>query len=423
MKLKKIQNYKTLIESFFSLSILNGLNVILPLITIPYLLRVVGVANYGVYSYVYVLIQYLLLICTYGFNYSATKQVAQNRDDNQILSLIYNSVFVCRVLLLVLAFFLFYFLSPIFLETETKKFMFLTGLGVVIGDILNPIWLFQGMEKMRYLTIVNLVSKLVFTIFIFLFIKSSEDYIYIILFNSCGFLLAGICSTFIAKKQFQISFFIPKMSNVTYQFKSGFALFGSAVGINLYKNANIFILNFFLSDFAVGMYATAEKIIKGFQLLGSPISQALFPYLGYNFKKTNISNNIALLKKATIPFSIILSLLSIIILLFAQPLVILISGEDYMEVVNLIRIMSPVILLGGLNSILGMSGLVNLNHQKTFFIGVILAGVFNVGFLLITVNALGVLSAAWSTTLSELVLLIVILSRISKISKIHKVIK
>ena len=75
--------YKQLVANFFSLSILNGLNVLLPLVTLPYILNVVGKANYGAYSYVYVIVQYVILFSTYGFNFSATKQISQCIDDDE----------------------------------------------------------------------------------------------------------------------------------------------------------------------------------------------------------------------------------------------------------------------------------------------------------------------------------------------------
>lgn len=410
----RIRNKNALLESFFSLSILNGLNVVLPLITLPYILRTVGVANYGAYAFVYVLIQYLLLINSYGFNFSATKQVAQNRDDKKQLDIIYNSVITCRLLLFFAGIFILGILSPFLLETENKKLMFLMGLGIVLGDTLNPIWFFQGLEKMRYMTIVNIISKTIFTIFIFLFIKNSDDYIYITLINSLGFLLSGLISTIIAKRQFKILFFIPNMNDIKFQFKEGLALFGSSVGTNLYSNANVFILNFFVSDAAVGLYAAAEKIIKGFQTLTSPVTQALFPHIGKDFNGRSIKYQLDKIWK--ISKILILSLLipNIVIFFSADFLVQLFCGNGYNESVLLVKIMSPVVLIGTLNYVLGVIGLVNLNQQKTFFKGVMIAGISSILFLVLSVPRWGILSASMAIPLSELVLLFVCIQKLKE---------
>ena len=416
MSLKeKLSHHKSIIESFFSLSILNGLNVILPLITLPYILRVVGAANYGVYSYVYVIVQYLLILNTYGFDYSATKQIAQNRHNVDEVNKIYNTVIACRVLLLLGGVILFGILSPFLLGTHTKYVMFLMGLGIVIGDTFNPVWLFQGMEKMRFLTIVNFISKSIFTILIFLLIREEDDFILIILLNSSGFLLAGLISTIIARKQFNIHFVRPKWSDMKIQYKEGLSIFGSTVGINLYRNANIFILNFFVSEAAVGVYAAAEKVIKGLQMITVPIAQALYPHLGYKFKTQPLGQNLCILWRVSKVYGSILVLELIVTYLSASWLVEVICGAGFSDAVQIVKIMSFVILFGGLNYVFGMVGLVNLNRQKDFFLAVMISGAVSVMFLLSTISFLDIKSAALALVISEVVLFILIMISIKKL--------
>lgn len=411
-----LKNHQSIVESFFSLSILNGLNILLPLISLPYILRIVGAANYGAYSYVYILVQYMLLITSYGFNYSATKQISQNRDNQEKLNNIYNSIITCRFMLLGISIVLFWLLSPLLLKTEVDKIMFLMGIGMVIGDILNPSWLFQGMETMRYMTVVNIISKFIFTILIFVFIRRASDYIYIIAFNSCGFLLSGLSSTFIAKKQFKIHFSVPNRNDIKFQFKEGIELFVSTIGITFYANINVFILKFFVNDTILGIYSAAEKIIIGLKLLSSPISQSLFPHMGYIFMNQSPKNSLQQLKRVTKPFTLLLLILSALTFAFSEILIKLLGGKEYVEGNILIRIMSSTILLGGLNSLLGFSGLVNLNHQKDFLKGVFLAGITCIMFLLIFLPHGGVQIAAWASVLSESILLCVILSSFYKIN-------
>ncbi len=418
MSLKsKLNSYKTLIESIFSLSILKSLNILLPLVTLPYLLRVVGAANYGVYSFIFVLIQYLLLITSYGFNYSATKQISLNRNNQGVVNKVFNSVFACRFILLLLGLIIFFLLSPILLRSKDEKSMFIMGLGIVIGDILNPVWLFQGTEKMRYMTIVNLFSKLVFTILIFVFIREASDYLEIILFNSLGSILSGVLSIFIARHQFKIHFQLPTWEEIKIQFREGFTLFCSTIGINLYDNSNIFILKFFVDDSLIGIYSAAEKIIKGLKLLGSPISQALFPHLGNNFKNKTNKESLLQLFKAGLLFSIFLLIISLGTFIFADLLIRIFGGTQYIEGIKIIRIMCITILLGGLNSLLGFSGLVNLNRQKDFMIGVFISGIFCIIFQIIFIPVGGIIIAAWASVLSEVILLTVILVSLYKINK------
>lgn len=406
---QKIRNNKQLIESFLSLSVLNGLNVLLPLITLPYTLRVIGTANYGIYSYVYVIIQYLLLITAFGFNYSATKQVSQFRNDFNAVNNIYKCIFICRSILLLIGIALCYILSPLLFDADKVKIqMFTMGIGMVIGDIFNPTWLFQGMEKMRYLTIVNFFAKLVFTVLIFVLIRDQDDFIYLILLNSLGYLVGGLLSTILAIKYFKVRLGIPNWSFVKFQFSEGLSVFGSAIGINLYKNTSIVILNFFTNDSTVGIFAAADKIIKGLQLLGSPISQALFPHLGYKFCHMTEKEAIYNLLKVSKPFVLLLSLFAFITFLFSNQLVDIICGSEYVEAAIVVKIMSPILILGGLNSLFGFSGLINLNYKKTFFLSVLITGILTVIFSIIFSCIWGVYGIAIVSTFSELFLLILI---------------
>ncbi len=407
MRIKEqIIKHKSLAESFLSLSVLNAIEVLLPLVTLPYILRVVGAANYGIYSYVFVIIQYLLLLNNYGFNFSATKQVSQHRNESDKLNQIYTSVTICRILLFIGGVLFILAFSPFILKTMVEKLMFLLGLGIVIGAILNPIWLYQGMEKMRYMTIVNVSSRLLFTILIFVFIRKAEDYIYIILYYSLGSIIAGILSLIIAHKQFKVKFIKISWNDIWYQFKDGFAIFCSTIGMNAYRNANVFILKFFVTDAALGIYAAAEKIIKGMQLIITPIAQSLFPHMSQNFKNQGYKQSIKQLRKATLFFSCILLLATGITFACAKWLVLLLCGDTYLEAINIVRIMSFVIFFGGLNYMLGIVGLINLGESKMFMYSVIIAGICSIIMLVFMAGSMGITAGAITMVAAEFVLLI-----------------
>lgn len=416
--IKKITNQKTIIESFFSLSILNGLNVFLPLVTLPYILRVIGASNYGIYSFTYILIQYAVIITSYGFNFSATKQISQNRDNLTALTRIYNSVIVSKLILALFSFILLFTYYLFNQDAKKELIMLLLGTGIVIGDIFIPVWLFQGLEKMRYLTFINLISKSIFTALIFIIIKEADDFKYIIGLNSLGYLTAGLFSTILVHNTFNLKFRFPKKSEIIFQLKDGAALFGSFLGMELYRNANIFILRFFVSDAAVGIYAAAEKVIKGVQMGISPIAQALFPHYSLKFSQQSVNSNIKTLKKILINFGFIALLISILTYITAPYLTQLLCGNGFESSTKLIKIMSPVIFFGGINYVLGIIGMVNLNKQNSFFKFVTLAGVISISFVLITTNMLGNSSSAWAMTISEFILSILCIIFLKKLSAI-----
>ena len=402
--MNKLYKYRQLFENFFSLSILNALNVLLPLVTLPYILYVVGKANYGVYSYVYAVLQYVILFSTYGFNFSATKQISQCRNDKEAVSRIYNAVIACKGIIAVVLSLLLLLFSRIVFKDDTGVLMFLYGLGMLIGDIFTPVWLFQGMEKMKYMTLVNASSKVLFTVLIFIFVREREDFELLILLNSLGYMLAGLLSIVLVCRQFHLRIHRTTFQDIIFQFKDGGAVFGSTFGMNLYRNANVIIMKQFVSDDLVGIYSAAEKVIKGFQSLISPAAQALFPHLSHRFKGQPVKNNMRLLRKISLPFTIVVAVVTVGVYIFAPIISDLLCGKEFIACVPLIRIMTLVILFGEINYLVGIVGLINMDGQVLFFRSVLLTGIFSVVFMLVCVPHWGAVAASWAMSLSEILL-------------------
>ena len=413
----KLKKYRRLIENFFSLSILNALNVLLPLLTLPYILHVVGKAGYGAYSYVYVVVQYVILFSTYGFNFSATKQISQCRDDDAAVSFIYSAVTASKALIAVAVSSILFLFSKLVFKDDAGFLMFIYGLGMVVGDIFTPIWLFQGMEKMKYVTIVNASSKILFSVLIFVVIRSADDADLLILLNSFGYMLAGLLSLILVYRQFNLRLRRVKWNDVFSQLKDGSAVFGSTFGMNLYRNANIIILKQFVPDEFVGLYSAAEKVIKGFQSLISPAAQALFPHLSHRFKGQPIKKNMALLRKISLPFTAAVVVVTIGVYIFAPLISDILCGKDFVACVPLIRIMTLVILFGEINYLVGIVGLINMNGQALFFRSVIITGVFSVIFMLLFAPSGGATAAAWAMSLSEIMLFVLCLISLYRINK------
>lgn len=406
---QNLHKNRQLIENFFSLSVLNALNVLLPLITLPYILYVIGKGNYGAYSYIYTIIQYVILFSTYGFNFSATKQISQCRDNAEAVSRIYSAVTAGKAVIAVALILLLLLFSNFVLKDSAGVLMFLYGLGMVVGDVFTPVWLFQGMERMKYMTIVNASSKILFTILIFIVIRSADDANLLILLNSCGYILAGALSLLLVYRQFNLRLQWVKWHDIALQLKDGSAVFGSTFGMNLYRNANIIILKQFVGDDIVGLYSAAEKVVKGFQSIISPAAQALFPHLSLRFKGQSYESNVALLRKISVPFTAVVLVVTLLVYIFAPLICDILCGKEFVAAVPLIRIMTLVIFFGEINYLVGIVGLINMNGQNFFFRSVIIIGLFSVAFMLLLAPTYGADAAAWAMSFSEILLFVLCL--------------
>ena len=179
-------NYNIVIKNFAYLSILKGLDIGLPLLIIPYLTHVLGTSYFGKYSFVLAIIQTINIFTSYGYLFSATKKISQNRDDKHVVNQIMNAVFAGRFIVATFIVVLVVMLSNVIFKDEYEWFMFLTAIGMIYGDIFIPTWLFQGLEQMKYVTIVNAIAKLLFTMLVFAIVTRQQDFKYILLLNSLG---------------------------------------------------------------------------------------------------------------------------------------------------------------------------------------------------------------------------------------------
>ena len=270
---------KRLLSNFFSLSILQTFTYILPLLILPYLVRVLGVEKFGLVMFAQSFIMFFNILVDYGFNLSATREVSINRENKEKLTEIFSSVMIIKLFLIIISFIV---LSIIVFSLE--KFsnhwdLYLLTFLMIIGQALFPVWYFQGLEKMKHITIVNITSKLIFTIAIFIFIKNENDYIIVPLLNGLGFICGGMYSLWIIKKHFAQKFAFQTMKTIMIHFHDSSQFFLSRFSVSIYTSANAFILGLFTNNIMVGYYAIAEKLYLALQGIYNPIVNTVYPYL------------------------------------------------------------------------------------------------------------------------------------------------
>ena len=182
---------KRLTGNFFSLIFLQAANYLLPLATLPYLIRVLGVEKYGLLTFAQSIIIFFNIAVDYGFNLSATRDVAVNKNDLDKISEIFCSVMIIKIVMTVVSLVVLCGMLFFINRLTSDWLLYLTTFGMVIGQAIFPVWYFQGIENMKIITILNISSKLFFTIIIFIFIHTPDDYLKVPAFNSLGYLLAG----------------------------------------------------------------------------------------------------------------------------------------------------------------------------------------------------------------------------------------
>jgi len=400
-KLFKDKDKKRLFENFISLSVLQGANYILPLITLPYLVRVLGPEKFGLIAFAQAFIQYFNILTDYGFNLSATREIAIHREDKEKVSEIFSAVMIIKFGLLLLSLIILTIIVFSFKKFRQDWLIYYLTFGMVVGQALFPMWFFQGMEKMKYITFLNITAKLIFTVSIFIFVHKVSDYIYVPLINSLGFLVAGGLALWIVYKNFKLIFKYPSLKQLKYQLKEGWYIFISTVAISLYTISNTFILGLFTNNTIVGYYSAAEKLIKAVQGLLAPISQTIYPYISKLVSESKESG-IKFIQKITFLIGGISFILSLFIFVFASSIVGIVLGDKYVESVPVLRILAFLPFIIGLSNIFGIQTMLTFNYKKAFSNILICASVINIVLAFILVPFYQHIGISVSVLISEI---------------------
>ena len=397
---------KKLIENFCSLSVLNITNYIFPVVIIPFLTNRLGSESYGRYAFSLSIIHYFILIIQYGFDLSATRDIALHSEHYYRQNIYSTVMFIKLVFNILFITFLVLMISVIPLM-NSDGILYIYGVGIIVGQTLCPFWFFQGIEKMKFITIANFVIRLIPLLLIILYVKDSADGKYVMLFQSIGFMAGMLFSLLVVRFEFKLKFVIPQKKMIQTQLKKGWHRFISTIGMNFYRESNVVILGIFTNFESVAMYAPAEKLIKAAQSLTTPFVNTLYPYFSRRFFDDRRDNALTLFYKVGKYYAYILGILVVGTILIA-PYLSYLLGESYTMAIGNLRIMSFVVILGGMNFYYGIIGLVNKGGASIFAKGVWIAGLISIISCIVMVNIIGSYGASVSMVLAELILYIYI---------------
>lgn len=353
-KIKKLirininQENKNLFKNFIALTILQATNFILPLITLPYIIKVIGAEKFGILNIAQALITYLVVFTDYGFNLSATREISIHRDNTQKLSKISSVVFATKLVLCLVSIIILSILILAVPKFRAESTLFFYSFSIVLGQALLPIWFFQGTEKMKFITYLNLFSKIIFTILIFIIITTPSDYIYIALLNSVANILSGIIGIWIMVYKFKIRFTFPALSLIKKEIQEGWYIFTSNLSNIIYTNSNIIILGFFASNLVVGYYSIAEKVINAIKQILIVFSQAVYPKICRLSLEGHLSI-VSFIKKMVLPFTLSIFIINSVVLFFSDKIVYFFSGAYIPEPILLLKLLCFVPFIVSLN--------------------------------------------------------------------------
>lgn len=385
---------KAILENFISLSALQLVGIMLPLVTLPYILRVIGFENYGVIVLSASLITYFQSLSDFSFRITATRDVAIFRDDPRKLNLIYSKVICVKFIFLFISYLIIALLITLVPKfSEHKSIYFFSSL-MLLGYAVFPEWFFQGIEKMRYITFLNIGVKVFFTVMVFIFIQEKEDFWIYPLLQSLGFIGAGVVGQFILIRKYHLKLTILPLAEIFKVIRENIPVFINQFIPNLYNNSSIFILGLLTNNTLVGIYNAILIVVNLLITILEILSRVFFPFL--NRRKDKFPQYLKL--------SLAVAVLLVSLVLVCNNFVFWYLNITYDSAFNILLILTLGVLGYTLYNIFGTNYFLIHRMDKIVMWNTIVSSIIGVILVYPLIKYFGILGAAINLTICRLLM-------------------
>jgi len=333
---------------------------LVPLITLPYLLRILGKETYGLIVFAQAIISYLVIIVDFGFNTYATKEISIHRNDKSKINEIVSVVLTSKAILFILSLLILTISLSFIKQAYDYRILFYLSMWVCLYSVIFPVWFFQGIEKMKYITYLTLISRTIFLVLIFVFVKLPEHYLRVPAINGIGAITAGALSLYLILRKEKVSYKIPTYNQLKEYTTSALPFFVSNVSVKIFASSNKVILGAVLGMTEVAYYDLAEKIINVFRTVPLGIVRSTI------YPRVAKTKNIKIVKTTTIIMSIYSLIIIVLLNIFAPTIITIIGGEQMLPSLPIIRLFSIIILTTHVSNYYITVGLWSFGYEKVF---------------------------------------------------------
>lgn len=263
-----------------------GFNLITPLLVIPYIVSICGEEGYGKIGVGMALAFFIMVFVDYGSEIVGVKEVAINRENQPELERIFVVTYLTKLILLIAMLVLVSIIFCFFPYFNQEKTLFFFSLSMVVGQYINPTWFLQGIENFKWITILNILSKVIYLIGVFLFINKAEDYVYSNLLWGIGMIIAYGITWFYIVFHHSFSFSNVKKTEVIQMIKENFSIFSSQIFVSLQMYSPIVLISFFGGNVMAGQYKIIDQIIVIFKTYILLFFNFVYPRVCYLLEKS-----------------------------------------------------------------------------------------------------------------------------------------
>ncbi|WP_082926664.1 oligosaccharide flippase family protein [Cupriavidus sp. D384] len=345
------------------LLLIQGGNYLFPLVLLPFLGHKLGVREFGVLAYCQALAQYLILLTDYGHNLSATRLVSLRRDDPAAVAAVFSATMAAKLLLtlgaaLLLAGALWW--AP---DLREHRAILAAAFVGVVANAVTPIWLYQGLERMKVLVLPNFASKAISLACVVAWVRSPGDAALAALGISVGTLILAVAALWgVWRRRLAALVRVPAAAAMA-SLREGFPMFLSLVLVSFYVNFNAILLNYFHGPVAVGQFSMADKIRIAGQTIFTVIGTAFYPRIS-QYNVTDPPAARALMRRAMVVVFACSGTMFVAVELFAGVGIRMWLGEPFHDTILLLRLEGVLLPLTSVAFIFGNLGLMASGRHR-----------------------------------------------------------
>jgi O-antigen/teichoic acid export membrane protein len=399
------QTRRHLTRNFASIFTWQGMNYVLPLITLPYLARVLGAEHFGILGFVGSVAAYAVLVGDWGFVLSATQAVAANRHDPPALNRVIWDTFTAKALLGAISLILLLLVTEALPRLHAYEGLILFAWLQVPGNLITADWLLQGLERMGAFALASTLGKLMVLPLLFALVRSPADLPLAVLLQSATNIVAGAISLFLAIRTGTIGRPALSLARTIKALRGGAYVFASHASISLYTNLNVIAVFALAGPLQGGLFVGAEKLRRAAQALLGPVSMVMYPRISAMMGTAR--------KQALVWVRMLLVIQTLFTLVLAAatwilaPLAIrLVLGPSFAPAAQVLRAASPVLVLDGINTILVTQLLLPLGMRREFLLATAGPGLLSLSYMPVLAATRGAVGVALALCVTELVALV-----------------
>ncbi|WP_062307789.1 oligosaccharide flippase family protein [Polynucleobacter sinensis] len=387
-------------RNIFGLGALQGMNLVVTFLTLPYLTRVLGVQAWGNIVFVLLIVNYGIWVVNWGFYLGATQRIAASRDHKERVSKIACEVWVAQFLLAIISITIYWIFIKLFAEQKLQSVYF-AGYAMLIGNLLTPLWFLHGLEKVWEASFTLLMAKIVVLPFIFIYINSENDAFLYLLFNGVGSIVIGIACLYWMYRGNFVYWRSPKIRNILKVIVEDSSFFFTSMTSNLTASIIPTALGIWASPSDLGLFNIADRIKAAAITIFHPVVHALYPRMAYLFSANKMAA-IKLLRISGIAIFGSSLLVSFILFLLAPKLILWIGGENFSGAIPLLRILALVPLASTISAFIVHQVLIPLQQRKFYLISSLIILMTTLLLIYPSITYFGLRGATTTMLLAEL---------------------